>query len=885
MRFLLPVSLVCLVIGAQQDILAQTWTGGGGVSNENWSNSANWSGGMVPASSTTTAVTIVGSAPFSSVVDQPWTIGSLIFSGDLNEIVLGNTLTLADGGTISVLSPVTLNFRSSLILTGQTSLTANGGFLALSGTISGGGSLAISGNGNVELGSASSFTGGATLNGGNLQLHRSGALGTGILTVNSGSIQGGTGVVINNDEFWNGDFQAGDISTGTGLITLGKNITLTNTGGSTTVLTVAGGIGDGGNGYGLTFAGGAGSNQTVLSGVNTYTGATTISNAQVSFLQRASLYDANASAWTAANLTVTGNYSAAIFGVGGANGFTAADIGQLAALGSASGGFQSGSSIGFDTSNAPGGVFTYDGVIANPNGGANALGLIKTGTGSLILTGANTYSGTTWVQQGTLQLGDATHTATVSNTLLVQGTLDIVNANLGSATSIGGGGLVQFGGSTDASAISLAGFAGNFAFSDHSTAGSAMVTVPEFVQQEIDFLGNSSAGNAHLSFSEDSVSTLSFSDSSTAGNATIVATAADVANGASSQLSFRGTSTAGNATIGLDGTGASLAFSENSSAGHATITSNDGSTVAFSGQATADQARLVTGDGSTLDISGMSAGGLAVGSVEGSGTVYLGGNQLTVGGLNTSTSFTGVIQGDGGSLTKVGTGRFTVTGNQAYTGPTVVNGGELKLNGSVSSDVTINSGGTFSGNASVGALTVNSGGTLSPGNSPGTVTATSATWNGGGSLWFQVNQGSGAVAGTNFDVLKVSGVPGTLTINATSGNPFTIAINTLDPGTGNSGAPASFSGAGNYSFTIATTTNGINGFSPSDFSLNTTGVAPSLTGTWSLSLTDGGNDLTLSYSGMSAVPEPSSYGVCAGLAALGYAWWQRRRQGKLQNCR
>ena len=78
------------------------------------------------------------------------------------------------------------------------------------------------------------------------------------------------------------------------------------------------------------------------------------------------------------------------------------------------------------------------------------------------------------------------------------------------------------------------------------------------------------------------------------------------------------------------------------------------------------------------------------------------------------------ISGHGG-LTKQGIGTLVLTGNNTYSGPTLVNQGLLAVNGSLVSQVTVSNSGVLGGSGSIGALHAKSGGTVAPGNSIGTL--------------------------------------------------------------------------------------------------------------------------------------------------------------------
>ena len=129
---------------------------------------------------------------------------------------------------------------------------------------------------------------------------------------------------------------------------------------------------------------------------------------------------------------------------------------------------------------------------------------------------------------------------------------------------------------------------------------------------------------------------------------------------------------------------------------------------------------------STLDTSGsgaLSFGSLTAatfGGLTGPGTLNLadspfGPVALSVGNNNASTTFSGTLSGPS-SLTKIGTGVLALTGSDTYTGTTTVNEGQLVVNGSLASPVTVNSGGTLGGAGYLTSVAVSSCGAIAPGN-------------------------------------------------------------------------------------------------------------------------------------------------------------------------
>ena len=158
------------------------------------------------------------------------------------------------------------------------------------------------------------------------------------------------------------------------------------------------------------------------------------------------------------------------------------------------------------------------------------------------------------------------------------------------------------------------------------------------------------------------------------------------------------------------------------------------------------------------------APGVTIGSLEGTGAVSLGANNLRVGSNNRRTTFSGVIQ-DGGSLTKLGTGTLMLTGANTYTGGTTIQGGKLIVNngsGSGTGDGPVEvTQGVLGGNGTIaGAVTVGTGSGegafLSPGKAQDTAVLTllnSLTFNADGDYRCDLNSDT-----ASSDEVFVSGV-------------------------------------------------------------------------------------------------------------------------------
>ena len=181
--------------------------------------------------------------------------------------------------------------------------------------------------------------------------------------------------------------------------------------------------------------------------------------------------------------------------------------------------------------------------------------------------------------------------------------------------------------------------------------------------------------------------------------------------------------TAGNGLFIIDG--GSVVFFKGSGAGNATLIANPGANGGEGGRISFElgaddggEARIELFGNGTLDISDIfQRVFVSVGSIEGDGIVLLGRNKLITGSNDLSTTFSGTIQDRDdrrfpGSITKVGNGTLTLSGENTYTGDTTVKGGKLVVanqsgSGTGSGSVSVNRGklggsGTIAGATTIG---------------------------------------------------------------------------------------------------------------------------------------------------------------------------------------
>lgn len=337
---------------------------------------------------------------------------------------------------------------------------------------------------------------------------------------------------------------------------------------------------------------------------------------------------------------------------------------------------------------------------------SGAIGFTKSGTGRVVLSNSNSYTGATIVAQGTLSVNSignggvtsavGASTADASNLVIQGGTLEYTG---GTATTDRGFTLTRSG-ATTAGTISVTNAATNLTFSGQVTSpdGAGLTKIGggtlTLTNAGSDYTGITTISGGTLAISSigngGTASTLGASSSAstnlvlqsggeleyTGGTAstdrgfTLGAGggAVDVAQGTAT-LTMSGVA-AGSGALSKNGAGTLLLSGINTYSGGTTV--NNGILRAGSTQAFGTGTMTVNAGG-TLDVNNQS---LTIGSLAGSGTVTnLGTSALTLSG-GTST-FSGVIGGSG-ALIRTGPGFQTFSGcNNTYTGATIINNGTM----------------------------------------------------------------------------------------------------------------------------------------------------------------------------------------------------------------
>ncbi len=391
---------------------------------------------------------------------------------------------------------------------------------------------------------------------------------------------------------------------------------------------------------------------------------------------------------------------------------------------------------------------------------AGSAGLTKLGTSQLILSGANSYTGSTYIGSGTLQLSGGSNrlpTATAVSLANTAGaTLDL-NGNNQTIASLSGGGtaggnvtlgagtltLGNNNSETYAGVISGAGGLVKQGSGTLALAGVNTYTGPTTINAgALSLLGaNCLSASTAVSLANASYTTLAISGDQTiaslsgGGNGSIVTGAGSLTVGDATSTTFSG-ALQQNGNLIKQGAG-TLTLSCPSSGGNSYLGSTiiNAGTLRLSGSGrNVPDTPLVLANvsGATLDINGQMQDFASIsGGGTSGGNVTLGAGTLFIDGFGTS-SYAGAISGIGGNLA-VDSGVLILSGASSYSGATTVqgtlrlsggdnrlpigtavvlpnvNGAVLDLNGQNQTIASLSGGGYGGGNVTLGSGTLTVG--------------------------------------------------------------------------------------------------------------------------------------------------------------------------------
>ena len=643
--------LVALLFFSGTQLLAVNYTS---VATGNWSTSSTWSPAGVPTIGDNVTIAAGHTITLTGVSDIG--IGTLTITGTLE--LGGNNLS---AGSLAGAGLITTASGTPTITTGS-----NGANTTFSGIIQdGGGVVALTklGAGTFTYTGANTYTGVTTISAGAISIG-SGAV-TGAISNSSNITNNGTLIFNRSDNYT----YSGVIS-GTGALTKSAGATLFLTGANTytgvTNINWPGtlSIGNGGATGSLvsnmtnlsavifnrtgayTYAGSisgggsvtvSGSGTLTISGTLTYTGTTTV--------------NAGATVQLGVNEAIPNTSALTLNGTLNLNGFSET-VGSLGGSGTVTSTL---AGIVNLTCGGTGATTTFSGVIQN---GSGTVGITKEGAGILILTGTNTYTGVTILNEGQIYVGNFGPTGSILSDVTNNGTLQFLRNNVYTYGGVisGPGGVIKSGGST-------------LTFTGANTyTGVTLINSPSTLS-----IGNGGATGSIVS---------------------------DITNGSAVIFNRTGAyaypgSISGVGSVTVSGSGTLTVSGISTYTGTTTV--NAGATVQLGVNEAMPNTTALTLNG-TLNLNGFSE---TVGSLAGSGTVtstLAGTANLTCGGTGAGTIFSGVIQNGSGtvSLTKNGAGPLYLTGSNTYTGLTTINEGVLFIgiggaDGSIVSDVVNNS--------------------------------------------------------------------------------------------------------------------------------------------------------------------------------------------------